>query len=1052
MPSSKRPAISRTITKALYARSGNRCTLCQCIIVEMAKTEGDGFVNLGKIAHINAISNGGPRGVLGQSKKDLNNYDNLILVCPTCHEKIDQQEVVYSAQELKRIKKNHEKYHESLKVRMSQEQANVTIQRHNEEIRYAYHEAIKFFVSSEYKIGNESVYLSDERFDELLGRNLQIVGGSGRGKSLLAKVIAVKSINKEIVALIIEAIQFVNQIDKDIENWRGQFAITLGELEEACTILEKKITLIIDGYNECPPNLTTKLNLWILGLVNRHNARVIITTQHYVKGLDELNFLEIEVQVPSIEVKKEIARRNASMANLNRTEALLSAVKTGLEAKLIGEISMEVSSDASRYEIFDLYARHRLNQNSQRGISALSSVAKYLYERITFSLSIRDFDRLISTQQNFDYLFESGLLTRRASRVYFGHELFFNAFAAEAVVRDANGDSKKLIKALSLPKHNDQRVLILGAIDDYPLLDSVLAATQDFNVIEACLTGDCGGYPKQWAQQKCIELFSKVKIEIGNLSFKITDIAEKKPIPSAVKTTMFRVLIHENSAFPWTPQEIAFIHTLPLALINGNFIHEVFEIFQQTDEVLSREFKRLRPEAIEKRISIGSNMFQEVYLGIYSSINTATSMIAKNFNSGGWSMMELIPSPLLLEYVKKRIKANDLTNGQLYLLIEIVRLFRFRNQEWKTLLGPVLSVWIKESWKYFPYHLKNALLDAAHYSDGYSIEQREELIYALNNLLEIEKENFMMPTSIIEALHALGALENDELQYEDVVRNELANIFHNEDDPKNQYEAFSFHQRTFDHPYYGAYWQVLDELSEADAKKLYNMAVKGAASHEYVFGLPTALYKLAVFQDPLTADSFIPFCSLPSKQSNMPLEAIETFLAAHVILGWLGKSIVFGYDSLTDASSKALKSYAEILYWLNRRDLTSDIRFQSTENAWKVLLDHLTGASAGVILVCRDANNLSIEQFAKDHNVVLNVRDVFPENFAEIYRNAISNSGIQKQYFQWHEKNKILTHAILDLGEVGNLLDIPLLKPFTDTEIGESAIKAIARIEGRFQR
>lgn len=344
------------------------------------------------------------------------------------------------------------------------------------------------------------------------------------------------------------------------------------------------------------------------------------------------------------------------------------------------------------------------------------------------------------------------------------------------------------------------------------------------------------------------------------------------------------------------------------------------------------------------------------------------------------------------------------------------------------------------------------MIDAAHYSDGYSIEQREELIDALNNLLEIEKENFLMPTSIMEALHSLGALENDELQYQDVVRNELISIFNDENDPKNQNEAFSFHQRTFDHPYYGAYWQVLNELSEVDAKKLYHMAVKGAAVREYVFGLPTALYRLAVFEDPSTADSYIPFCKLPSKQSNMPQEAIETYLAAHVILGWLGKSIVLANASLTDAPSKALKSYAEILYWLNRRDLTSDIRFQSTENAWKVLLDHEAGASAGVIMVCRDANNLSIAQLAKDRNVVMHVSAMFPENFAEIYRNAISRPDIQKQYFQWPEKNKILIHSIYGLGEVGNLLDTSLLKQYTDTEVGEAAIKAIARIEDRFQK
>ncbi|MFD0999690.1 hypothetical protein ACFQ21_10245 [Ohtaekwangia kribbensis] len=653
MSGSLRPSIPQTTVKALFARSGNRCALCQCTIIELPHSEGGKVVSIAKIAHINAISIDGPRGMPGPTKKELNKYDNLILVCANCHDKIDQQEVTYSAQELKRIKRAHENNNELQNARMSQEKAHLIIQKHSAEIIYAYEESTKLFVTGDYIINHEPVLITNERIAELLENNIQIVGGSGRGKSLFAKAVAMKIVQQGNVPLLIEAIQFVNQIDQDVEKRSSLTTLTLREVDEACTVLEKKIVLIIDGYNECPPNLAVKLNLWILAFVNRHQARVIITTQHSVKGLDELNFLEIEVPAPSIDIKKEIARRNSSLPNLDRTDALLAAVKTGLEAKLIGEVASVISLEASRFEIFDLYARHRLGKNTQLGITALSSVAKFLYDRITFSLSARDFDRLMSVQQNTGYLFDSGLLVNRAGRVYFGHELFFNAFAAEAVVRDANGDLKKLIKALSLPKHNEQRVLILGAIDDYPLLDSVLAATQDFNVIEACLDGDCGGYAKQWAQQKCIELFSKVKMEIANLSFKITDTAEKKPGPSAVETFMFRVLIHENSAYPWTQQEITFIHALPLVLVNGKCIHEIFEVFQQTDEVLSREFTRLRPEAIEKRISLRSDMFQEAYLRFYSSIETSASMIAKNFNNGGWSMMELIPSPLLLEYVKK---------------------------------------------------------------------------------------------------------------------------------------------------------------------------------------------------------------------------------------------------------------------------------------------------------------------------------------------------------------------------------------------------------------
>jgi hypothetical protein len=1050
MARSRRPAIPETTAKALYARSGNRCALCQRKITELPSKEGDKIVNYGKIAHINAVSSDGPRGLTEVPKRHLNTYENLILVCGNCHDKIDAKEVTYTAQELRRIKRAHEDYQDGTIVRMSLDQAESIIQKYCTEINYTYKELVTHFVPGEWLINGEPVLLNNNTVDILLTSNIQIVGGSGRGKSLFAKTVATKVIGEEKVPIIIEAIQYVKQINPDGEKGGGFTSFSFREIDEACLLLDKRVVLIVDGYNECPPGLTVKLNLWILAFANRHNATVLITTQHLITGLDDLSMLTVEVPVPGIQLKLNIAKINANDVNISRINPLLAAVKTGLEARLIGEIAERISPNSSRYEIFDLYARHRLGQNSQQGISFLSLTAKYLCDRITFSLSTRDFDRLMSNQQTTEYLFESQLLVNRGGRVYFGHELFFNAFSAEAVVRESSGDPDKLVRALSLPKHKDQSSLILGAIDDYPLLDSVLKEVKDFNVIASCLFGDCGAYAKEWAERKCYNLFSELNSEVGQLRFEIRDVAPKKTGPSAVETLMHRVLIEESSKYKWSEQETVFIHSLPLALINGKCVEEVFELFRLTDSLLEKEFRRLRPEAFEKGVSLRSNIFQEAYIGIWSRATSASRILA-NFNSGGWSLMELKPSPLLLDYLKIRIQANDLTNGQLYLLLELVRLLGFRHPEWKGLIAPVLPRWLSEPWKFYPYHLKNALLDAAHYSDGMTIEQREELIRVLEGLLEIERGNFMLPTSIFEALQSLGALEKDELEYQEVVRAELANIFSEENGRVNREDAFAFYQKTFDHPYMGAYCEILNELSQPDVKKLYNMSVKGAATREYTFGLPYALYRLAVFEDPTTADSFLPFIRLPFKQANMPQEAVETFKLAHIVLGWMGKAISFSHNTILDPPSAALKAYGEIIYWLNRRDLIVDRRIQYTSKAWDVLLDHDKGASAGVLMICNDPSHAAINLLSRDRDVITHVRSMFAEYVADIYRAAITRPAIQKEYFRWDKTAEILTHCIAGLSDVGTLFDIPLLKQYTDSQNGGPAIKAIHSIEKRFR-
>lgn len=83
--------------------------MCKTKIVLNA-TENDGVAQIGEIAHIVGSSEDGPRGDGNFPKDKLDDYENLILLCPTCHKKIDKQANSYSPSELREIKNNHEKW------------------------------------------------------------------------------------------------------------------------------------------------------------------------------------------------------------------------------------------------------------------------------------------------------------------------------------------------------------------------------------------------------------------------------------------------------------------------------------------------------------------------------------------------------------------------------------------------------------------------------------------------------------------------------------------------------------------------------------------------------------------------------------------------------------------------------------------------------------------------------------------------------------------------------------------------------------------------------
>lgn len=91
--------------KILWGRSGNRCAICK---IELTP-DGDEYT-LGEMAHIVARSPDGPRGSVEISDGEIDDYSNLILLCPTHHAEIDKNDKKWSRQELLRIKNEHERW------------------------------------------------------------------------------------------------------------------------------------------------------------------------------------------------------------------------------------------------------------------------------------------------------------------------------------------------------------------------------------------------------------------------------------------------------------------------------------------------------------------------------------------------------------------------------------------------------------------------------------------------------------------------------------------------------------------------------------------------------------------------------------------------------------------------------------------------------------------------------------------------------------------------------------------------------------------------------
>jgi hypothetical protein len=98
-----RPA-EKTI-KRLFAVSGNLCAFPKC---KSSLVHEDSGKVTGRICHIKGNRPGAKRYDSTQSDEDRHGFDNLILLCPTHHDVVDDDEIAYTVDRLSQMKTTHE--------------------------------------------------------------------------------------------------------------------------------------------------------------------------------------------------------------------------------------------------------------------------------------------------------------------------------------------------------------------------------------------------------------------------------------------------------------------------------------------------------------------------------------------------------------------------------------------------------------------------------------------------------------------------------------------------------------------------------------------------------------------------------------------------------------------------------------------------------------------------------------------------------------------------------------------------------------------------------
>ena len=869
---------------------------------------------------------------------------------------------------------------------------------------------------------------------------LLLQGPSGCGKSLLAASSGTALARHGGVTVTIQSKEFEGRVKVVLDREVGLLVTaSTTRLLHDTRLLGKPILFIVDGYNECPADRQPQLTRVVAALARKFEAGVLVTSQVPLTKGDLLDLQKVNVPPPTMETKTAIAEQ-ASGGRVPRvnTEKLLAAVSTALEAKLAGEVGAAVRPGNSRYVLFDAYARKRLGEQAGECIRALALVAAWMFERLVFSMSVRDLDRVMDRERVSPVLrrlvLEKELLIQRGDRISFPHELFFDAFAAEAVVRQAEHRPEAILEALAAPLHAERKDLVIGAIDDDSMLEGLLARLEDSGSIKTCLQGQCGNWALEWAERYCRELWSRLRQEACGACFSIGSQGWEN------------VEFEESSLTRWSPCDRAFLGLLPELVAVGRYLQETLEVVGILDQRIAEESIRLRNEARIDDAKLRNGLFAISYAipALSPGAPGISRVCAHIRNAAAIARMEHFRSSkdAVLPEIDRNLFERDLSPGQLYVFLEMSR--------GEGIPVPFLVRTIESWWDSAPYHLRIALLDSAAMSSTGNETDQAKLIETVDELMN--RCDWHESSVVLETLQMLGALDDDTQEHRDVVFKNVRDCLARPADRDCHIQAWIIYCSQFEHPYSEAYSEVVSELENGDRKVLLEMAAQGVT--ETSLWLTPLLIDLASMGDRNDGGSIERWTRVPAAEGRiMPQEDIAAFVVAHIALARLGCPLPEKQIAAESSSAEVLAACGAVLYWINRSDLGEGERLTACSPALDILVEQAKGLALDVVCVCEYAVYGEARRLPEDEAKVCSIVGTFPAQTAAICQAALLSPGSQVGYFDHfgdHDKQRNLRFAIGVLRDHGSVMDRPLLGRYASSkDYGKAAIAALRAIEER---
>ncbi|GIW88261.1 MAG: hypothetical protein KatS3mg108_2585 [Isosphaeraceae bacterium] len=862
----------------------------------------------------------------------------------------------------------------------------------------------------------------------LRGAHTQLVGPSGYGKTLHAKQMALAALRGGRIPVFASAREYEGKLstllDRSVSHLHPDTAL---HLLDAADRNGSPVSLVIDGFNECPKKWQKNLLKDLQAFYLRWRVPILITAQESPELTEPLAGERYVFAPLNSEQRYAVLNSYVAGGASEEITSLCEPFETPYELSLAAECLSEIGSLATRASLFDAYVHKRCQGTDSPAVvrSILCGLADRMQRRFVSTLTMNEVWRVaqgvVASEGGRSVLVPEvlacGLLDVRQNWCAFRHEILERFFQAEALTR-THPSLDELARAIALPRHRHLVEFVLGSEGDESSIRECLVSLADGRALADCLRGRLGDVARDVARSECIRLLHAAESSLDGMDVELegSESISLLTIPRGPR---------------WSPYDLALMNAIGEMLAEGQFVDGFLRLLRRTEGTCRLALSdkaglngRLRP-------GDATWMYASLFV-IQRGGDESYFPVSVIYHKARFSLVSRgvakIPEPV----VALMAELPERSPGELLVLCWYLR-------GAPPELAPSVPSLVRACWETRIYHLRLEALDLAGVASR-SLEgaPREEMIELLGSL---STSNVMLSTSIVDAMmgyEMLGPIIGG-----DQAAAEIAQILQTPDDSEALQRAYGVVNNIFEDVYQGVYWDVIESLARESRVKLFTMAALGAPV--YAMFTDWTLRRLVELGDQAALPAFERWCSPPAAGSSCPQDATACFVEAI-----LGRAVFVDAPppggALETDDHRTWSIYGAILHWSFRPGLSDAEKVALCAPLWEELQRDLPFEAVDPL---HRLAAVADSRPDRQRPVLETLCTLFPDEIRRILEFGVKQRDRLTSRFRGpRDAEARVKFMIRWLGWIGNPDSLKTLEPLVNSpDLGRDAVASVRAIK-----